>query len=425
MTIGANKPSLTSWVPVEKDSDFPIQNLPFGIFINDGKTARVGVAIGAYVLDLYALQKGGYLDAFDLTDSILENQYLNNFLRLGKQKVRAIREAISALLRTENTTLKNDAEAFGKYLLPMREVEMLLPVNAGDYTDFYSSIVHATNVGSMFRPDNPLMPNWKHLPVGYHGRCSSIVVSGQSIHRPKGQMIAKPGDAPFFSATAQLDFELEMAFITFDGKPLGQSISTAEADDYIFGMVIFNDWSARDIQSWEYVPLGPFLGKNFASSISPWVVTLDALEPFRVAGEIQDPPVLEYLQFEGNKNLDIQLEVYIQPENAEADRVCSSNYKYMYWNIEQQLAHQTVNGCNIREGDLYGSGTISAPHEKGYGSMLELSWRGTKPVQLSNGTERKFILDNDTVIMKAWCEKNNVRIGFGEVRSKVLPAINN
>ena len=423
MTIAANNPALRSWVPVPENSDFPIQNLPFGIFQNDGQPPRVGVAIGEHVLDLYELNAAGLLDGFDLTDSIVENNFLNNFIRLGKAKVRAIRNAISELLQEGNTSLKDRGDAFGRFLIPIQQVQLLLPVNAGDYTDFYSSIVHATNVGSMFRPDNPLMPNWKHLPVGYHGRCSSIIVSGTAVHRPKGQMIAKPGDAPYFGATNQLDFELEMAFITFDGKPLGQSITTAEADDYIFGMVIFNDWSARDIQSWEYVPLGPFLGKNFASSISPWVVTLDALEPFRVPGEKQDPEVLDYLKFTGDKNIDIHLEVFIQPENAEADLVCSSNYKYMYWNMEQQLAHQTVNGCNIREGDLYGSGTISAPHEKGYGSMLELAWRGTKPVQLSNGTERKFILDRDTVIMKAWSEKNGVRIGFGEVSGKILPAI--
>ncbi|MEZ5015009.1 MAG: fumarylacetoacetase, partial [Chitinophagales bacterium] len=307
-------------------------------------------------------------------------------------------------------------------LIHQDEVVMLLPIQAGDYTDFYSSIVHATNVGKMFRPDNPLMPNWKYLPVGYHGRTSSIVVSGTDLYRPKGQMIDKDGEAPYFGPTKQLDFELEMAFITFDGEPLGEQISTDEADDYIFGMVIFNDWSARDIQRWEYVPLGPFLGKNFGSSISPWVVTLDALEPFRVAGEKQDPEVLPYLQYTGDKNIDIHLEVYIRPENANKELICSSNYKYLYWNMEQQLAHQTVNGCNVRAADIYASGTISAPDPKGYGSMLELTIRGAHPITLSDGTMRKFIEDGDTVMMRAWSEKDGIRVGFGDVRGKILPA---
>lgn len=421
--LAANDPTLSSWVPVPANSDFPIQNLPFGIFMHDGKPPRAGVAIGAYVLDLFALHNGGFLDDFDLTGSMLENRYLNELMCIGKIKMRDLRDHLSKLLQHDNQTLQQYQEVFGTMLLPMEDVQMLMPVSPGDYTDFYSSIVHATNVGKMFRPDNPLLPNWKHIPVGYHGRSSSILVSGDSFHRPMGQILEKDGDPPIFRATGQLDFELEMAFVTFEGKPLGQRISTAEADEYIFGMLLFNDWSARDIQRWEYVPLGPFLSKNFASSVSPWIVTLDALEPFRIKGEAQDPAVLTYLEYSGDKHLDIALEVFIRPEGGEESLVSSSNYKHMYWTMEQQLAHQTINGCNIRTGDLYASGTISAPSENGYGSMLELTWRGTKPLTLPDGSQRSFIEDRDTVIIRGYAERDGLRIGFGEVSAQVLPAI--
>jgi fumarylacetoacetase len=298
-----------------------------------------------------------------------------------------------------------------------------MPVRAGDYTDFYSSIEHATNLGMMFRdPGNALLPNWRYLPVGYHGRTSSIVVSGVPIHRPKGQIKSDP-DGPQFSPTRQLDFELEMAFITGKKTMLGESVSTKEAEDYIFGLILFNDLSARDIQKWEYVPLGPFLGKNFGSVISPWIVTLDALEPFRVPGPVQEPKVLSYLQFEGDHNFDIQLDVFIRPGDQSQTRVCQSNYRYMYWNMVQQLAHQTSNGCNINVGDIYASGTISGPDPGSFGSMLEITWNGTKPVKLSDGSERTFIKDNDTIIMHGYCEKEDLRIGFGEAVTKILPAI--
>jgi fumarylacetoacetase len=420
--IEVNDPKLTSWVPVEAGSDFPIQNLPFGVFQKDDQHPRVGVAIGNFVLDLYALQQDDYFGALLIPDEAFRSYTLNALIKTGKFKIRALRFAISMLLRSENETLKNSANIYGKYLIPMEDVKMLLPIEPGDYTDFYSSIQHATNIGKMFRPDNPLLPNWKHMPIGYHGRCSSILPTGTEIRRPKGQIIYKEGDAPQFKATEQLDFELEMAFITHEGKMQGLNITTEEADDFIFGMVIFNDWSARDIQRWEYVPLGPFLSKNFASSISPWVVTLDALEPFRIPGEKQEPEVLEYLQFTGDKNIDINLAVYIQPEFAQPTLVSSSNYKYMYWNMAQQLAHQTINGCNVRAADIYASGTISGNEPNSYGSMMELTWRGANPLTMSDGSERKFINDYDTVFIKAWCEKNNVRIGFGEVRNKILPA---
>jgi fumarylacetoacetase len=298
-----------------------------------------------------------------------------------------------------------------------------MPIQIGDYTDFYSSKEHATNVGVMFRdPANALLPNWLWIPVGYHGRASSVVLSGQAIYRPKGQVKPIETEDPIFAPSSQLDFELEMGFFTYDGKPLGDSISTAEAEEYIFGMCLFNDWSARDIQKWEYIPLGPFLAKNFASSISAWIVTLDAMEPFKVDSPEQTPEVLSYLKFDGLKSYDINLEVAIEPENAQETVISRSNFKYMYWNMAQQLAHHTVNGCNVRSGDLMGSGTISGPTEDSYGSMLELAWKGTKPLKMNDGTERKFILDRDTVIMRGYSEKDGVRVGFGEVSTKVLPA---
>ncbi|MEM6697694.1 MAG: fumarylacetoacetase, partial [Bacteroidota bacterium] len=294
-----------------------------------------------------------------------------------------------------------------------------------DYTDFYSSIEHATNVGKMFRdPENALLPNWRHIPVGYHGRASSIIVSGQAIHRPKGQVMPKGTTVPVYQPSARLDFELEMAFIVGKSTKVGDSISTTNALDHIFGMVLLNDWSARDIQKWEYVPLGPFLGKSFASSISPWVVTMEALEPFRVEGPEQNPKVLPYLETDRNYNYDIALEVGICPRKGTEQVVSRSNFKYMYWNVAQQLAHHTVNGCNVRVGDMMGSGTISGKDENSYGSMLEIAWSGTKPVKMSDGSTRTFIEDFDTVSMRGFSEKEGIRVGFGKVETKVLPAKN-
>ena len=421
MEIAANNPNLKSWVDVPENSDFPIQNLPFGIFKEGGKK-RAGVAIGEKVLSLAGLQEQGFLDGLGLPEGIFDQEVLNSFLNLGKPMGRAVRNRISELLQEGNEELKNHY-ALGSLLFDQDSVKMCLPVRIGDYTDFYSSEQHAFNVGSMFRdPDNALMPNWKHIPVGYHGRSSSIIESGVPIHRPKGQQRPNDDEPPVFGPCKLLDFELETAFITCGANELGESISVEEAEDHIFGMVLFNDWSARDIQKWEYVPLGPFLAKNFASCISPWIVTLDALEPFRIPGPKQDPPVLPYLQYEGNKHFDIDLEVAIQPDGGEEKVVGNSNFKYMYWNMAQQLAHQTVNGCNIQTGDMYGSGTISGPDASQFGSMLEITWRGSKPVQMPDGTERKFIQDGDTVIMRGHGEKDGVRIGFGEVSTKVLPA---
>lgn len=421
--IKANDPSLKSWIEVPSNSDFPIQNLPFGIFKTQSSNSRVGIAIGDQVLDLSVLNKLGFLDDFKIDDSVFSNQYLNDFIALGKPLCRSIRHRISNLLSINNPDLRDNKDARYKVLNFMSNVQMQMPVKVGDYTDFYSSVDHATNVGTMFRdPANALLPNWKHLPVGYHGRASSIIVSGTSFHRPKGQTKPADSDSPVFGPTKLLDFELEVAFIIGKQTQLGESVSTAAADDHIFGLALFNDWSARDIQTWEYVPLGPFLAKNFASTISPWIVTLDALEPFRTAGYKQEPKVLPYLEYKGEKNIDINLEVSIQPEKGEETNICKSNYKFMYWTMEQQLAHHTSNGCNINIGDLMASGTISGPTPDSYGSMLELSWKGTKPITLKDGSERKFINDTDTVILRGYCEKNGVRIGFGEAKGKVLEA---
>ncbi|QHT67131.1 fumarylacetoacetase [Rhodocytophaga rosea] len=422
--VSANDPSLKSWVAIPADSDFPIQNLPFGIFKPKIGSSRVGVAIGNYVLDLQILQELGYFDSLHLSNrTVFSKPYLNDFIALDKPVWQAVRQHLSELLRHDNPKLRDNYAHKSQILLYDTDVTMQMPVKVGDYTDFYSSMEHASNVGSMFRdPANALLPNWKHLPVAYHGRASSIVVSGTDFHRPKGQI--KPADAPspIFGPTQQLDFELEMAFIIGKDTKLGENVPVEQAEDYIFGMVLFNDWSARDIQSWEYVPLGPFLGKNFASSISPWVVTLDALQPFKTSGPVQDPAVLPYLQYSSEKNYNVQLQVAIQPQKGTEKIICTSNSRYLYWNIFQQLAHHTVNGCNINIGDVFASGTISGPTPEEFGSMLELTWRGTKPLYLNDGSTRKFLQDYDSVIMRGFAQNNGVKIGFGEVRGKVLPA---
>lgn len=424
MEITANNPNLTSWIDIPSNSDFPIQNLPFGIFSNYSSTnKRVGVALGDKVIDLYQLFELGYLNDLPFAGGDFEADFLNNMMSHGKIATRALRNRISELFNAENTELQSNHEHLEQILFDQSECDMHLPVKIGDYTDFYSSEQHAYNVGCLFRdPKKALLPNWKHIPVGYHGRSSSIVISGTPFHRPKGQTIPDPEQPPVFGPCKLLDFELEMSFITYEGKELGDSITTAEADDYIFGMCLFNDWSARDIQKWEYVPLGPFLAKNFASHVSPWIVTLDALEPFRTNGPLQEPKVLPYLEYKGDKHVDINLEVGITPENSEETVVSRSNYKNMYWNMNQQLAHHTVNGCNIKCGDMMASGTISGPEESAYGSMLELTWRGTKPLKMKDGSERKFIQDGDVVTIRGFAEKNGVRVGFGEVNAKILPA---
>lgn len=411
-----------SWVKYDTSTDFPLENLPFGIFKTATLSQRVGVALGDYVIDMQALAATGFMNDLAIDLAVFSQNYLNPLMALGKHATQKIRTFLQDAFAEGNDSLLPHKDSI---LLLQSEVEMCLPVYIRDYTDFYSSEEHATNVGIMFRgKENALMPNWKHLPVGYHGRASSIVVSGVDLHRPKGQTRPDDNLPPVFGFSKQVDFELEMGFLIGTATNLGETVSTENAENYIFGMVLFNDWSARDIQKWEYVPLGPFLGKNFGSSMSAWVVTMDALEPFRVAGPVQNPEVLPYLQYTGDKNYDIHLEVLIQPEHAsEATQVSHSNHKYLYWNMAQQLAHHTINGCNLNVGDMMASGTISGPTPDSYGSMLEIAWKGTKPVQMADGTERKFILDGDTVIIKGFCEKEGLRIGFGEVKTKILPGL--
>ena len=406
---------LNSWVNIPDNSDFSIYNLPFGIFSIGNEHKKIGVAIGKQIVDLNALSQLGYFDNLEIDNNIFINDFLNDFISLGKPITLKIRLIIQELLTDKASSLINKPNI----LVNQCDAQMHLPVLIRDYTDFYSSIEHATNVGKMFRdPKNALLPNWKHIPVGYHGRSSSIIVSGQNIHRPKGQVMLADAKTPIFQPSSRLDFELEMGFIIGKNTQLGESVKTDNAENYIFGKVLFNDWSARDIQKWEYVPLGPFLAKNFASSMSPWIVTIEALEPFRVQGPKQDPQVLPYLQYNGLKNYDINLEVSIQPQESEENIVSKSNFKYMYWNMAQQVAHHTSNGCNMNIGDLLASGTISGKDKDSYGSMLEITWSGQKPIKLSNGEKRKFVEDNDTVIMSGYCEKGAIRIGFGEVKTK-------
>jgi len=422
MPITANDPKRKTWLDIPNNTDFPIQNIPFGVFLTRDDIVTIGTRIGDYAIDLGALHQLGYFDGIPLTDDIFLQDTLNDFISDGKKTWRLVRNRIADIFDAKNTNLKDNQDHRNTVLFTLDEIEMQLPVQVGDYTDFYSSKEHATNVGTMFRdPENALLPNWLHIPVGYHGRSSSIIPSGIPVHRPQGQTMPNGATEPVFGPSKLVDFELEMAFITTDGNPLGEPIPIDEAEDYIFGMVLFNDWSARDIQKWEYVPLGPFLAKNFASSISPWIVTLDALEPFRLKSPEPEKELLPYLQTKGKKSFDIYLEVAIQPEGKEETTVSRSNFKHMYWNMSQQLAHHTINGCPVNSGDMMGSGTISGPTPDSFGSMLELSWRGEKPVKLNDGSERKFIEDNDTVIMRGYCEGKDRRIGFGEVSTKLLP----
>ncbi len=424
MLITANNTNRKSWLNVDKGSDFPIQNIPFGVFLTRDDIITIGTRIGDYAIDLGALHQLGYFSEIPLTDDIFLQDSLNDFIADGRKTWRLVRNRIAEVFDTTNGELRDNAEHKDKIIFRMEEVEMQLPVEIGDYTDFYASKEHATNVGTLFRgADNALMPNWLHVPIGYHGRSSSIVPSGTPIRRPIGQSRPPEGETtPGFGPSKLLDFELEMAFITADGNKMGKSIKIEEAEEYIFGIVLFNDWSARDIQAWEYQPLGPFLGKNFASTISPWIITLDALEPFRVTNPKQEPTPLPYLQLEGKNSFDINLQVGIKPKGSEETVVANSNFKYMYWTMAQQLAHHTVNGCNVRAGDMMGSGTISGPTPDSYGSMLELTWRGANPLKMKDGTERKFINDKDTVIMRAYSQNENVRIGFGECIGKIKPS---
>lgn len=407
---------MISWFSVSTDSDFSIHNLPFGIFDPGDNRPRAGIAIGDAIVDLAAAAENGLFGKRRFFKKIFEQPVLNDFIALGKPTTNRIRRKVQQWL-----CLPQRPANASNILADRRTAQLHLPVRVGDYTDFYSSIEHATNVGKMFRPDNPLLPNWRWLPVGYHGRASSIVVSGTPIKRPHGQI--KPADAenPVYSASKRLDFELEMAFVIGKDSQMGETISVNNAEEYIFGLLLFNDWSARDIQQWEYVPLGPFLGKNFGSSVSPWIVPLEALRPFRVKGPKQTPAPLEYLSQKNSGNFDIDLEVAIVAENNCETIVSRSNFRYLYWSMAQQLAHHTVNGCNVRVGDLMASGTISGPGKGSFGSLLEISWGGKEPIVLCDGSTRTFLLDGDTVIMRGFAQKNGMRVGFGEVRGKVVP----
>ncbi|XP_073425119.1 fumarylacetoacetase isoform X1 [Dendrobates tinctorius] len=414
-----------SFIPVDPDSDFPIQNLPYGIFSTEDELRhRIGVAIGNQILDLSVIKhlfNGPFLSEHQ---NVFFEATLNSFMALGRSAWREARQTIQQLLSAREPTLRDSKELRARAFVPQSLAKLHLPANIGDYTDFYSSRDHATNVGIMFRgKENALMPNWLHLPVGYHGRASSVVVSGSPIKRPKGQTRPSDDKPPIFDASKLLDIELEMAFFVGPGNDLGKPIPIQKADEHIFGMVLMNDWSARDIQKWEYVPLGPFLSKNFATTISPWVVPMEALMPFVLPNPVQDPAPLQYLQDKSNYTFNINLSVCLQGDGMkEPATLCRSNFKYMYWTMKQQLAHHTVTGCNVRPGDLLASGTISGPDPESFGSMLELSWRGSKPIDLGNGHTRTFLRDGDTVVIRGFCQGEGYRVGFGECSGTIQPA---
>jgi fumarylacetoacetase len=414
---------LKSFIDVSRDSHFPLENLPFGVFKPKNGPARIGVALGDCVADLSALQEAGRFP--DLKDrQVFARDSLNDFFSLGRPAWKKVREILQNLLSADTPTLRDDRKLCERVLHKRSEVTMQLPVKIGDYTDFYSSYHHAHNVGTMLRgAENALMPNWKWLPVAYHGRASSVVVSGADVRRPKGQI--KPPDAPspVFGPTKSLDYELEMAFLIGPGNPLGQPVPIDQAADHIFGFVLMNDWSARDIQAWEYQPLGPFLAKNFCTSISPWVVTMEALEPFRKPLPKQDPEPLPYLRAKSDFTFDIQLEARLQTSKSKSPHtITTTNFRNLYWSVAQQLAHHTVGGCNLQPGDLLASGTISGPTEQSRGCMLELTWRGANPLKLPSGEERKWLEDGDTLSITGWGQGDGYRIGFGEVSGRVLAA---
>ncbi|RXI96499.1 fumarylacetoacetase [Anaerobacillus alkaliphilus] len=416
---------MKSFIQVDPESHFPIQNLPYGVFRPlTGEDPRIGVAIGEYILDLAVIERAGLLRGVGIKEDIFNQPSLNEFMALGRTAWKNVRTQVQTLLSEDEPTLRDNPVLREEAIIHQKDVEMLLPAKIGDYTDFYASKEHATNVGTMFRgKENALMPNWTHLPIGYHGRASSVVVSGTDVRRPSGQMKPPTADAPIFGPSKQLDLELEMGWFIGPGNEHGKPIAVASAEDQIFGLVLVNDWSARDIQAWEYQPLGPFLSKSFATSVSPWIVPLEALEPFRVAGPTQDPTPMPYLQKDGPSSFDINLEVYLKGEKMdEAQKIIGTNFSYLYWSMAQQISHHTVTGCNLRSGDLLASGTISGPEKEQRGCLLELSWRGTEPIEMNNGEERVWLEDGDTLTITGWCQGDGYRIGFGEVTGRVLPA---
>jgi fumarylacetoacetase len=418
-----NDPALRSFVEVDPVSDFPIQNLPYGVFSSrDGLAPRVGVAIGNFVLDLWELEQDGRLDVGEL--GVFAASMLNPFMALGPNAWSRTRARISELLRHDNPELRDNAELRGRALVPMADVKLHLPIAVAGYTDFYSSKEHATNVGVMFRgKDNALQPNWLHMPIGYNGRASTVVVSGTAVRRPRGQLKPPNVDLPSFAPCKRLDFELEMGVVIGQSSAIGETLSEQQAEQIIFGFTLLNDWSARDIQQWEYVPLGPFQAKAFATSISPWIVTREALEPFRMHGPAQDPAPLPYLRQAQPNNYDLELEVALRATSMnQAVNICRTNFKYMYWSSVQQLVHHASSGCAMKVGDLLGSGTISGPEKHQRGSLLEISWNGAEPVELAGGIRRTFLEDGDSLVMRGWCQGDGYRVGFGEVEGTILPA---
>ncbi|HEV2976415.1 MAG TPA: fumarylacetoacetase [Casimicrobiaceae bacterium] len=413
-----------SFVDVAADSHFSLHNLPYGIFATAADPRpRAGVAIGESVLDLAALEEGGLLRVAPPGARVFDRATLNDFIALGRPAWTAARARIGELLSADHAELRDAPELRAKALLPRAQARLQLPLAIGGYTDFYSSKEHATNVGSMFRdPKNALLPNWLHMPIAYNGRASSVVVSGTAVRRPQGQLKLPDREQPIFGPSRKLDFELETACVVGEANALGEPIPIAEAERHIFGLVLINDWSARDIQQWEYVPLGPFNSKTFATAISPWIVTLDALEEFRVAGPPQEPQPLPYLTQAGQHAFDIALEVRIQPQGGKTATICRTNFRHLYWSMAQQIAHHTVSGCNLRVGDLLGSGTISGSAEGSWGSLLELAWNGQRPLALGGGTTRSFLQDGDRVTLSGWCQGDGYRVGFGEVSGEILPA---
>lgn len=419
-----NDPKLRSFIDVDAESDFPIQNLPYGVFSTAAYPApRVGVAIGDFVLDLAVLENEGLID-LSPAHAVFAQGSINAFMALGPEVWSKTRARISELLRHDNPHLRDNKELRSRAMVPMRNAKLHLPIAVAGYTDFYSSKEHATNVGVMFRgKDNALQPNWLHMPIGYNGRASTVVVSGTKVRRPRGQLKPPNVEVPSFAPCKRLDFELEMGVVVGQSSPMGGMLTEQQAEAMIFGFVLLNDWSARDIQQWEYVPLGPFLAKAFATSISPWVVTREALEPFRARGPQQDPAPLAYLRQEKLNNYDIELEVALRAAGMnEPRRISHTNFKYMYWSSVQQLVHHACGGCAMNVGDLLGSGTISGPEKDELGSLLEISWNGTEPLQLPGGVKRAFLEDGDSLVMRGWCQGDGYRVGFGEVEGTILPA---
>jgi fumarylacetoacetase len=417
---------LQSFIEIPENSHFPLENLPFGVFQPAQAKPRVGVAIGDLIVDLSVLEELGHFRSSEFRDRpVFSEDSVNAFLALGRPAWRKAREIVQHLLSSETPTLRDDAKLRARVFHAQKDVLMKLPVRIGNYTDFYSSYHHAHNVGTMLRgAENALMPNWKWLPVAYHGRASSVVISGTDVRRPSGQTKPPDASAPVFGPSKSLDYELEMAFLIGPGNSLGDPVPIDRAAEHIFGLVLMNDWSARDIQAWEYQPLGPFLAKNFCTTISPWLVTLEALEPFRKPLPPQDPEALPYLRGRDDFTFDIHLEAHLQSSSMEAPQIITrTNFQNLYWSIAQQLAHHTVNGCNLQPGDLLASGTISGPTEESRGCMLELTWRGANPLKLPNGETRKWLEDGDKLTIAGWCEGDGYRVGFGEVSGRVLSAV--